>query len=124
MPILIDCPKRIPVPGGKRIDEYVGAVNSGTTAASVAIMHSPAGWSEPGQRPDFDEFTSVLKGPLHVGFEGGAMDAGAGQAVIAAKGEWGRYSTPDGAEYVAVCVPAFILQCAHRDADAWLPKKP
>jgi mannose-6-phosphate isomerase-like protein (cupin superfamily) len=118
MPILIDCAKPIPVPGGKRIDEYVGVANSGTNAASVAIMHSPAGWSEPGQRPEFDEFTVVLKGALHVEFEGGAMDVGAGQAVIAAKAEWVRYSTPHGAEYVAVCVPAFTLQGAHRDPDA------
>ena len=78
-------------------------------------MHSPAGWSEPGQRPEFDEFTVVLNGALHVEFEGGAMDVGAGQAVIASKGEWVRYSTPQGAEYVAVCVPAFRLEAAHRD---------
>jgi quercetin dioxygenase-like cupin family protein len=117
MPILIDCPKPIPVPGGKQIDEYVGVVNSGTNAASVAMMHSPAGWSEPGQRPEFDEFTVVLKGSLHVEFEGGAFDVAAGQAVIAAKGEWVRYSTPHGAEYVAVCVPAFTLQAARRDAN-------
>ena len=118
MPILIEYPKPIPVPGGKQIEESVGVVNSGTTAASVAVMHSPAGWTEPGQRPEFDEFTVVLKGSLHVEFDGGVMDVGAGQAVIAAKGEWVRYSTPQGAEYVAVCVPAFTLQCAHRDPDA------
>ena len=117
MPILIDRPTPIPVPGGKRIDEYVGVVNSGTQSASIAKMISPAGWIEPGQRPEFDEFTVVLKGTLHVEFEGGALDVHAGQAVIAATGEWVRYSTPDGAEYIAVCVPAFTLSAAHRDAD-------
>ncbi|SRR5258708_7928500 len=115
MPILIDRPTPIPVPGGKQIDEYVGVVNSRTGGASVAMMRSPARWTEPGQRPEFDEFTVVLKGVLHVEFEGGALDVHAGQAVIAAKGEWVRYSTPDGAEYVAVCVPAFTLPTAHRD---------
>jgi mannose-6-phosphate isomerase-like protein (cupin superfamily) len=117
MPTLIDGPTRIPVPGGKQIHEYAGLVNSGTEAASVAIMNSPAGWSEPGQRPEFDEFTVVLKGALHVEFEGGTLDVGAGQAVIAKKGEWVRYSTPHGAEYIAVCVPAFTLQGARRDAN-------
>jgi mannose-6-phosphate isomerase-like protein (cupin superfamily) len=117
MPTLIDCPTPIPVPGGKQIHEYIGVVNSGTEAASVAIMNSPAGWSEPGQRPEFDEFTVVLKGALHVEFEGGTLDVSAGQAVISKKGEWVRYSTPHGAEYIAVCVPAFTLQGARRDAD-------
>ena len=78
-------------------------------------MRSPAGWSEPGQRPDFDEFTLVLSGALHVEFEGGMMDIVGGQAVVARKGEWVRYSTPEGAEYVAICLPAFTLETVHRD---------
>lgn len=101
----------------KIIDEYVGRVNSNDPAVSVAHMRSPAGWAEPGQRPDFDEYTLVLRGSLRVEHEGGAFDVAAGQAVIARKGEWVRYSTPgeDGAEYVAVCTPAFALGAAHRD---------
>ncbi len=101
----------------KRIDEFVGRVNSGTQEASVARMKSPGGWVEPGQRPDFEEFTVVLAGMLRVEHEGGSIDVRAGEAVIARRGEWVRYSTPesDGAEYVAVCVPAFTLEAAHRD---------
>ena len=119
MPTLIAAPTRIPVPGNKIIDEYVGRVNSSTSAASVAHMRSPAGWSEPGQTPEFDEFTLVLRGTMRVEHRGGAMDVGAGQAVIAHKGEWVRYSTPDpeGAEYVAVCVPAFSVEAVKRDAE-------
>jgi ethanolamine utilization protein EutQ (cupin superfamily) len=119
MPILIEKPTRIPVPGGKLLDEYVGRVNSGTAAASVAHMRSPSGWTEPGQTPEFDEFTVVLRGLLRIEHAGGVMDVRAGQAVIASKGEWVRYSTPteEGAEYVAVCLPAFWLDGAHRDAD-------
>lgn len=106
------------MPGNKLIDEYVGHLNSTTSNASVAHMRSPSGWSEPGQRPEFDEFTVVLKGSLHLEFEGGSMDVGAGQAVIARAGEWVRYSTPsaEGAEYIAVCVPAFSPATVHRDA--------
>ena len=117
MPQLVSSATRIPVPGNKLIEEYVGRVNSATESASVAHMHSPSGWSEPGQRPDFDEFTVVLRGCLRVEHEGGALDVRAGQAVIARKGEWVRYSTPepDGAEYVAVCVPAFAPDTVHRD---------
>ncbi|MBM3737088.1 MAG: cupin [Acidobacteria bacterium] len=117
MPILIAAPTRIPVPGNKLIDEYIGRVNSTTAQASVAHMLSPAGWSEPGQTPEFDEFTVVLRGVLHVEHKGGALDVRAGQAVIAAKGEWVRYSTPDpeGAEYIAVCVPAFSIATVNRD---------
>lgn len=101
----------------KLIDEYIGRVNSGTGEASVAHMRSPGGWIEPGQTPDFDEYTLVLRGVLRVEFLGGQQDVRAGQAVIAHKGEWVRYSTPEpeGAEYVAICLPAFALAAAHRD---------
>ncbi len=117
MPRLIASPTRIPVPGHKLIDEYVGHVNSGDAAVSLAHMRSPAGWSEPGQRPEFDEYTLVLRGCLRVAFEGGVLEVHEGQAIVAAKGEWVRYSTPgeDGAEYVAVCAPAFTPAAAHRD---------
>jgi ethanolamine utilization protein EutQ (cupin superfamily) len=116
MPELIAGPTRIAVPGNKLIDEYVGCVNSKDSEVSIAHMRSPAGWSEPGQRPEFDEFTVVLKGMMRVEHEGGTMEVGAGQAVIARSGEWVRYSTPEGAEYVAVCRPAFTLPGARRDA--------
>jgi len=116
MPNLIDCPSTIPVPGGKNINEYVGMVNSGTAAVSVAHMRSPAGWSEPGQSPEFDEVSVVLKGELRVEYRGGVMEVRAGQAVVAQKGEWVRYSTPRGAEYIAVCVPAFTPATVNRDS--------
>ena len=120
MPTLISAPTRVEAAGNKPklIDEYVGCVNSGTTAASVAHMRSPGGWEEPGQTPEFDEFTVVLKGMLRVEYRGGAMDIRPGQAVIAHQGEWVRYSTPeaDGAEYIAVCLPAFSMETVHRDA--------
>ena len=117
MPILVKSPARIPVPGNKLVEEYIGRVNSGDRAVSIAHMHSPSGWSEPGQKPEFDEFTIVLSGSLRVESKDGVMDVGAGQAVIARRGEWVRYSTPspEGAEYVAVCAPAFELAAAHRD---------
>lgn len=115
MPNLIECPSTIPVPGGKTINEYVGMVNSGTAAVSVAHMRSPAGWSEPGQSPEFDEVSVVLKGELRVEYRGGVMEVRAGQAVVAQKGEWVRYSTPRGAEYIAVCVPAFTPATVNRD---------
>lgn len=115
MPQLIAAPTTIPVPGNKVVDEYIGRVNSGDTQASVAHMRSPAGWSEPGQRPDFDEYTVVLKGVMRVEHQGGVTNVKAGQAIIARKGEWVRYSTPDGAEYVAICVPAFSPDTVHRD---------
>lgn len=101
----------------KEIREYVGRVNSTTSAVSVAQMTSPSGWVEPGQRPEFDEYTLVLEGTLRVEFEGGAIDVRAGEAVIAHRGEWVRYSTPEagGARYVAVCVPAFSPDIVHRD---------
>ncbi len=119
-PTLIEKPARVAAAGTKPklIDEYIGRVNSDTQTLSVAHMRSPSGWTEPGQTPDFDEYTVVLKGMLRVEFQGGALDVHAGQAVIAYKGEWVRYSTPDpeGAEYIAVCSPAFTLDAAHRDS--------
>lgn len=117
MPRLIPAPTRIPVPGDKLIDEYAGRLNSGTARVSIAHMRSPAGWSEPGQRPDFDEYTVVLRGTLRVEHEAGVLEVAAGQAVIAQGGEWVRYATPfdGGAEYIAVCLPAFTLAAAHRD---------
>ena len=116
MPKLIEAPTQIPVPGNKIIDEYIGRVNSGDTQASIAHMRSPAGWSEPGQRPDFDEYTIVLKGVMRVEHEAGVSEVKAGQAIVARKGEWVRYSTPQGAEYMAICVPAFTPDTVHRDA--------
>ena len=115
MPQLISSPTRIPVPGGKVIEEYIGAVNNQESQASVAHMRSPAGWSEPGQRPEFDEFTLVLGGCMRVEYEGGVMDVRQGQAVVTRQGEWIRYSTPEGAEYVAICIPAFSPLTVHRD---------
>jgi mannose-6-phosphate isomerase-like protein (cupin superfamily) len=120
MPELIQTPTRIVAAGNKPkvIDEYVGRVNSRTTALSIAHMRSPAGWEEPGQRPEFDEYTLVLKGMLRVSHEGGSLDVRAGQAVMARAGEWVRYASPeaDGAEYVAVCLPAFSPDTVHRDS--------
>ena len=119
MPTLIPQPTRIQAAGNKPklIDEYVGRVNSKTTATSVAHMRSPQGWLEPGQTPEFDEFTIVLKGMLRVEHKNGSLDVNAGQAVIAHAGEWIRYSTPQegGAEYIAVCLPAFAMETVHRD---------
>jgi mannose-6-phosphate isomerase-like protein (cupin superfamily) len=119
MPTLIPQPTRIQSAGNKPklIDEYVGRVNSKTAAASVAHMRSPAGWVEPGQTPEFDEFTIVLKGMLRVEHKQGSLDVCAGQAVVAQAGEWVRYSTPEdgGAEYIAVCLPAFSMETVHRD---------
>ena len=118
MPTLVENPTRIPVPANKLIDEYIGRVNSGHESVSIAHMHSPAGWSEPGQQPEFDEFTIVLRGAVCVESKEGVMEVRAGQAVIARRGEWVRYSTPgaEGAEYIAVCVPAFGLDAVHRDS--------
>jgi ethanolamine utilization protein EutQ len=119
MPTLVAQPTRITAAGNKPklIDEYIGRVNSKTTAASVAHMRSPEGWIEPGQTPDFDEFTIVLKGMLRVEHRQGSLEVHAGQAVIAHAGEWIRYSTPaaGGAEYIAVCLPAFSMETVHRD---------
>jgi hypothetical protein len=120
MPRLIAVPSVIKAAGNKpkRIEEYAGRVNSGHAQVSVARMQSPEGWQEPGQRPEFEEITLVLRGVVRVEYEGGAIDVGAGQAVVSAPGEWVRYSTPfpGGAEYVAVCVPAFSVDTVHRDA--------
>ncbi len=119
MPTLIPQPTRIQAAGTKPklIDEYIGRVNSQTSGVSVAHMRSPQGWSEPGQTPEFDEFTIVLKGLVRVTHKGGQMDAKAGQAVVAHKREWVQYSTPNegGAEYIAVCLPAFSMETVHRD---------
>ncbi len=117
MATLIANPTRIPVPGGKLLDEYIGRVNSKDAAVSIAHMRSPSGWTEPGQQPEFDEFTVVLRGSLRVESHQGVLEVHAGQAVVAKRGEWVRYSTPgsEGAEYIAVCVPAFDLASAHRD---------
>ncbi|MBV9611752.1 MAG: AraC family ligand binding domain-containing protein [Acidobacteriaceae bacterium] len=119
-PTLIHQPSRVTAAGNKPklIDEYVGRINSGSADVSVAHMRSPGGWQEPGQTPDFDEFTVVVKGMLRVEHAGGALDVRAGQAVIAHKGQWVRYSTPEseGAEYFAICIPAFSLETVHRDA--------
>lgn len=121
MPKLIERPAVVEAAGNlpKRIEEYVGRVNSGHDGVSVARMRSPAGWVEPGQRPEFEEITVVLAGCLRVEHEGGAIDVRAGQAVVAQPGEWVRYSSPEpgGAEYVAVCLPAFSPATVHRDAD-------
>ena len=116
MPELIAKPHLIPVPGNKIIEEFIGRVNNREAQASVARMRSPAGWSEPGQTPEFDEFTVVLNGVIRVEYKGGVMEVRAGQAVVARKGEWVRYSTPQGAEYVAICIPAFSPDTVHRDA--------
>ena len=119
MPTLIGQPTVIPCVGTKpkQIQEYAGRVNSGHTGVSVARMISPEGWTEPGQRPAFEEITVVLNGTLRVDHEGGSLDVRAGQAVVAHPGEWVRYSTPEpgGAEYVAVCLPAFSPDTVHRD---------
>ena len=119
MPTLISSPTRIEAAGNKPklIDEYIGRVNSRHDGISIAHMRSPAGWVEPGQRPEFDEFTLVLAGTLRVEFARGRLDVHAGQAVVAERGEWVRYSSPadGGAEYIAVCLPAFAPATVHRD---------
>jgi len=119
MPTLIAKPTRIEAAGNKPklIDEYVGRVNTQTSAASIAHMRSPGGWVEPGQRPEFQECTIVLHGMLRVEHADGCIDVHAGQAIVAAPGEWVRYSTPlpEGAEYIAVCLPAFSPGTVHRD---------
>lgn len=116
---LIQQPTRIEAAGNKPklIDEFVGLVNSGTANMSIARMHSPSGWQEPGQTPEFDEYTVVLRGMLRVETKTGVIEVHAGQAVMTTKGEWVRYGTPgpDGAEYIAVCVPAFSPHTVHRD---------
>ncbi len=118
MPTLIQTPTRIQAAGHlpKLIDEYVGRVNTRETRLSIAHMRSPAGWQEPAQTPEFEEYTIVLSGCLRVEYEQGFLEVGAGQAVITHPGEWVRYSTPDEAtEYIAICLPAFSPQTVHRD---------
>jgi len=119
MPTLIDAPTVIQAAGNKpkRIEEFAGRVNSGHDSVSVARMVSPAGWQEPGQRPEFEEITLVLRGLVRVEHEGGSLDVRAGQAVVTRPGEWIRYSSPEegGAEYVAICLPAFSPGTVHRD---------
>ena len=119
MPTLIAQPTRIEAAGNKPklIDEYIGRVNSRHEQVSIAHMRSPSGWVEPGQTPEFDEFTVVLKGMLRVTHRDGTLDVQAGQAVVAHRGEWVQYSTPgpEGAEYVAICLPAFAPATVHRD---------
>lgn len=112
----IEGPTRIPVPGGKIIDEHVGRVNSGDEQVSIAHMTAPPGWAEPAQTPSFTEYTVVLRGSLLVEHDGGTVEVGAGQSVVTSPGEKVRYSVgPDGAEYVAVCLPAFTPESAGRD---------
>jgi mannose-6-phosphate isomerase-like protein (cupin superfamily) len=122
MPVLIKSPTRIEAAGNKPklIEEFIGRVNSGEGRLSIARMTSPTGWVEPGQRPEFDEFTIVLAGMLRVTHEAGAIEVRAGQAVLTRAGEWVQYSSPepDGAQYVAVCLPAFSPATVHRDDDA------
>jgi quercetin dioxygenase-like cupin family protein len=117
MPTLIPQPTRIQAAGNKpkSIEEFIGRVNSKNEQLSVARMKSPPGWVEPGQRPDFLEVSVVLSGTLHVEHEAGNFDVAAGQAVVCEPGEWVRYSTPEGAEYIAVCLPAFSPTTVHRD---------
>jgi mannose-6-phosphate isomerase-like protein (cupin superfamily) len=119
MPTLVPQPTRIRAAGTKPklIDEYIGRVNTTTSNVSVAHMRSPQGWEEPGQTPEFEELTIVLKGTVLVTHKNGQMSVSAGQAVVTHPGEWVRYSTPDaeGAEYIAVCLPAFSMDTVHRD---------
>jgi mannose-6-phosphate isomerase-like protein (cupin superfamily) len=119
MPRLIEKPAVIAAAGTKpkQIEEYAGRVNSGHAGVSIARMVSPEGWQEPGQRPEFEEITVVLQGMVRVEHEGGVLDVRAGQAVVSEPGEWVRYSSPEpgGAEYIAVCLPAFSPRLAHRD---------
>ncbi len=119
MPRLIERPTMIEAAGNKpkQIEEFAGRVNSSHETVSIARMRSPAGWEEPGQRPDFEEISLVLDGMLRVEYEGGVFEVRAGQAIVAEPGEWVRYSTPEhgGAEYIAVCLPAFSPEAVHRD---------
>lgn len=119
MPEFIDRPTILAAAGNlpKRIAEYVGRVNTATESVSIARMESPAGWVEPGQTPEFDEYTVVLHGMVRVETRSGTIDVKAGQAITARRGEWVRYSTPEpgGAEYVAVCLPAFAPSLVHRE---------
>ncbi len=119
MPTIVNKPTIIEAAGNKPkiIEEFIGHVNSNTSDLSIAKMKSPSGWVEPGQTPEFDEYTLVLKGTLRVAHKNGSVDIHAGQAVIVHRGEWVQYSSPGpgGAEYVAVCFPAFSIENVHRD---------
>jgi mannose-6-phosphate isomerase-like protein (cupin superfamily) len=119
MPELIESPVRVEAAGEppKLIEEFAGRASNAEERVSVARMRSPAGWEEPGQRPEFDEYTVVLAGALQVESEGGVLEVLAGQGVLVRAGEWVRYSTPGGADYVATCLPAFSPETVHRDAD-------
>jgi len=120
VPTLIQSPTRIRAAGNmpKLIDEYVGRVNSQESRLSVAHMRSPQGWVEPGQTPEFEEFTIVLRGTLHVRHKDGELDVSAGQAIITHPGEWIQYSTPtEATEYIAICLPAFSPETVHRDPE-------
>jgi mannose-6-phosphate isomerase-like protein (cupin superfamily) len=120
MPILVERPNRVTAAGNKPklIDEFVGRLSTRQTDLSIAQMRSPGGWIEPGQTPEFDEYTIVLKGLLQVAHRDGVLEVRAGQAVVARRGEWVQYSTPEpeGAEYIAICLPAFSPETVHRDA--------
>ncbi len=122
MPRLIASPVRVAAAGQppKTIDEFVGGASDGTQAVSIARMASPPGWAEPGQRPEFDEWTIVLEGTVVIDHDGGELEVGAGQAAVCRAGEWVRYRTPgpEGARYFSVCVPAFTFESAHRDPEA------
>jgi mannose-6-phosphate isomerase-like protein (cupin superfamily) len=128
MPKHIPSATVIPAAGttSKMIREYVGRVNTGSSAISIAQMKSPAGWIEPGQTPDFDEYTVVLHGMLQVAYRGGLLKVHAGEAVITHRGEWVQYSSPEkhGAEYIAVCLPAFSPETVHRDDGLPRPEFP
>jgi mannose-6-phosphate isomerase-like protein (cupin superfamily) len=119
MPTFVQAPSIIKAAGTKPkiIEEYIGRINTDDSAVSIARMQSPSGWVEPGQKPEFDEYTVVLRGLLRVESKEGVVDVRAGQAIITHRGEWVRYSTPEegGAEYIAVCVPAFSMETVHRD---------
>lgn len=117
MPQLISAPTLIPVPGGKTIEEFIGQVNSKDSGVSVAVMHAPAGWSEPAQTPQFDEFTIVISGSIDVEHDGGVTNVSAGQAIITRAGERVRYLTKEDAHYVAVCLPAFSPELVNREDD-------
>jgi mannose-6-phosphate isomerase-like protein (cupin superfamily) len=122
MPSLIPSPSIVKAAGNKLkvIEEFIGSVNSGTSNVSIARMKSPCGWTEPGQTPEFDEYTVVLHGLLRVITKSGTIDIASGQALIANRGEWIQYSTPEtgGAEYISVCIPDFSRENLHRDADS------
>lgn len=117
MPMHIRTATRVHAAGNKPkiIEEFIGRINTGTEVVSIARMRSPLGWVEPGQTPEFDEYTLVLSGTLRVAHRFGVLDVHAGEAVIAHAGEWVQYSTPDGAEYIAVCLPAFSPDTVRRD---------